>query len=169
MGVHSSASVSNTNYPLSGSICLVPKYRWYLCRYQGITSKKSCSKKGNRQARANKEVRKMTYFMCQYCGYLMHLRLEGDVPAHKCPSCDQSCAFVNVTSYTPEHGAEKNPDPRIMAHFLDGVSARNRRNIGVCLAQRTSVGSDSDDLCYQAALISMRKLHDQLKPKKETE
>ncbi|HEX78135.1 MAG TPA: hypothetical protein G4O03_06985 [Dehalococcoidia bacterium] len=69
----------------------------------------------------------MAYFMCRQCGYLVNLGLDGDMPPHKCPACDQTCAFVNVTCYRPECGGEGNPDPEIMGHVLGGIAARNKK------------------------------------------
>lgn len=110
-----------------------------------------------------KEVRKMTYFMCQYCGYLLSLELEKSALPDKCPGCAQVYAFVNITGYTPEHG-EKSPDPRTMAYILD----ENRRKARVDVPQRTpAVVAHSNALCYQAALIGMRQFRDQLKRRPE--
>ena len=104
----------------------------------------------------------MVYFVCQYCGYLLNLGLDENTPPHKCPVCDQTCAFVNITCYTPECGDERNPDPKIMAYVLDEIAARNKKNTIAGLVQRISIGSNSNALCYEAALIALRKLRDQL-------
>ena len=106
----------------------------------------------------------MPYFMCQYCGCLVNLDLAQSVPPHKCPVCDQVCAFVNVTSYTPEYGGEKYPDPRIMSFVLHGVAPQINKSASAGLTQRTSVSSDSDALCREAAFIAIRKLRDQIMP-----
>jgi rubredoxin len=37
---------------------------------------------------------------CSKCGYTLKI----DVPPEKCPSCKESCEFVNVTCYIPECG-----------------------------------------------------------------
>ena len=103
----------------------------------------------------------MAYFMCQYCGYLVNLGLDVDVPPHKCPVCDQPCAFVNVTCYTPECGGESNLDPRIIACVLR-TAARHKMNTRAGLVQRSSVSSDSDALCREAALLALCKLRDQI-------
>ena len=106
----------------------------------------------------------MAYFMCQYCGCLVNLGLDANVPPHKCPVCDQTCAFVNVTCYTPECGGESNLDPRIIACVFR-TAARHKKNARVGSAQRTSVSSDSGALCREAALIAIREFRNQLRPR----
>lgn len=104
----------------------------------------------------------MTYFMCQYCGYLLGLELERAALPDKCPGCTQVYAFVNVTGYTPRHG-ERSPDPRIVSYVLEG--AENRRRARVDVPQRTpAIVARSNALCYQAALVALREFRDQLKP-----
>jgi len=45
----------------------------------------------------------MTHWMCTNCGYYF----QGVSPPNRCPSCEQSCAFNNVTNYLPEGGGGK--------------------------------------------------------------
>jgi len=104
-----------------------------------------------------KEVTTLAYFMCCGCGYLVKLDLESNVPPHECPACGQTCAFVNVTSYRPEFGAEGNPDTKIMALLLDAAEAQKKERAGV--AQRTQglMSSRTYALCREAALIALRE------------
>ncbi|MGI6712518.1 MAG: rubredoxin-like domain-containing protein [Bacillota bacterium] len=51
----------------------------------------------------------MTKFMCSICKYT----LESEAPPEKCPSCSNSCSFVDATCYTPECGCENNIDTKI--------------------------------------------------------
>lgn len=102
------------------------------------------------------------YFTCEYCGYLINLEPKGNVPPDKCPGCSHVCAFNDATCYVPECG-EMNPDPRIMPSVLDGVAAQNRRETRVPLGLRTSATPDSNAPVYEAALIALRKLRDQVK------
>jgi rubredoxin len=37
---------------------------------------------------------------CSKCGYTVKI----EAPPEKCPSCKESCEFVNVTCYIPECG-----------------------------------------------------------------
>jgi rubredoxin len=50
----------------------------------------------------------MTSWKCQNCGYTF----ESPSPPEKCPSCKQSCEFVDNTCYTPDCQFQAN-DPRI--------------------------------------------------------
>jgi CRP-like cAMP-binding protein/rubredoxin len=49
----------------------------------------------------------MVHWMCTTCGYY----LQGAAPPDRCPSCQQVCAFNDVTCYRPECGGERNLDP----------------------------------------------------------
>jgi rubrerythrin len=49
------------------------------------------------------------YWRCDGCGYL----LTAERPPEICPSCNNKCAFKNVTCYTPECGGPGNIDPRL--------------------------------------------------------
>lgn len=40
----------------------------------------------------------MTTWKCQLCGYT----LKAERPPEKCPSCNQTCEFLNITCYTPD-------------------------------------------------------------------
>ncbi|MBW1647057.1 MAG: hypothetical protein JRJ72_02945 [Deltaproteobacteria bacterium] len=50
----------------------------------------------------------MTSWKCQNCSYT----LEADAPPEKCPSCKQTCEFVDNTCYTPDCQSQ-GMDPRI--------------------------------------------------------
>lgn len=50
------------------------------------------------------------WWKCTICGYT----LQADVPPGTCPSCQQTCAFTDVTCYTPECGGTRNLDPRLV-------------------------------------------------------
>ena len=107
-----------------------------------------------------KEVTTMVYFMCCSCGYLLRLRVNPDVPPHKCPACDQTCAFVNVTSYRPEVG-EGNPDPQIMASLLKEAEVWKKAKAQPTRRAQGLMGSHIDDLCREAALMALRDLLEQ--------
>lgn len=62
----------------------------------------------------------MAHWMCTTCGYY----LQTSAPPNKCPSCEQTCAFNNVTCYRP--GCEDQIDPVLMGNtlkMLKGVPA----------------------------------------------
>jgi rubredoxin len=40
---------------------------------------------------------------CSRCGYTV----QQAAPPEKCPSCGQTCEFLNVTCYTPDCTTEK--------------------------------------------------------------
>ena len=48
------------------------------------------------------------WWKCSECGYI----LQAPVPPESCPRCKQTCAFIDVTCYTPECGGPGNIDPR---------------------------------------------------------
>lgn len=43
----------------------------------------------------------MNSWKCSQCGYTF----EADQVPEKCPSCHETCSFLNVTCYIPECGA----------------------------------------------------------------
>ena len=52
--------------------------------------------------------------MCTTCGYY----LQGPQPPNRCPSCNQVCAFNDVTCYRPDCGGESNVDPLLVGATL---------------------------------------------------
>ena len=54
----------------------------------------------------------MAHWMCTTCGYY----LQTSAPPNRCPSCEQACAFNNVTCYRP--GCEEQADPVLMGETL---------------------------------------------------
>ena len=56
----------------------------------------------------------MTHWMCTTCGYY----LQGPQPPNRCPSCNQVCAFNDVTCYRPDCGGESNVDPLLVGATL---------------------------------------------------
>jgi hypothetical protein len=54
----------------------------------------------------------MTHWMCTTCGYY----LLTSAPPNKCPGCEQTCVFNNVTCYRP--GCEEQIDPVLMGNTL---------------------------------------------------
>lgn len=56
----------------------------------------------------------MTHWMCTCCGYY----LQAKAPPNRCPSCEQVCAFNDVTCYRPECGGEQNIDPLVVGSTL---------------------------------------------------
>ncbi len=51
-----------------------------------------------------------TWWKCSQCGYTV----KKAQPPEKCPSCNEPCAFTDVTCYTPECGGPGNIDPTLM-------------------------------------------------------
>ncbi len=51
-----------------------------------------------------------SWWKCSICGYT----LQASVPPGSCPSCKETCAFTDVTCYTPECGGTDNIDPRLV-------------------------------------------------------
>jgi rubrerythrin len=51
----------------------------------------------------------LSYWKCAKCGFL----LTAAKPPRACPSCKETCEFLNATCYTPECGGPGNIDPRI--------------------------------------------------------
>ena len=56
----------------------------------------------------------MTHWMCTTCGYYFQVPLPPD----RCPSCQQVCAFNDVTCYRPECGGVQNIDPLVVSSTL---------------------------------------------------
>lgn len=56
----------------------------------------------------------MTHWMCITCGYYF----QAPQPPNRCPSCNQICAFNDVTCYRPECGGERNVDPLLVGGTL---------------------------------------------------
>lgn len=50
-----------------------------------------------------------TWWKCSNCGYT----LQASAPPEVCPSCNENCAFIDATCYTPECGGPGNIDPQI--------------------------------------------------------
>ena len=64
----------------------------------------------------------MAHWMCSNCGYY----LEGSTPPDRCPGCQQSCTFNNVTSYGPDAG-EGNVDLRVAGHAAKNAAVPQSR------------------------------------------
>jgi rubredoxin len=62
----------------------------------------------------------MTHWMCTSCGYY----LQASGPPNRCPSCEQVCAFNDVTCYRPECGGEQNIDPLVVGSTLSMLKGR---------------------------------------------
>ncbi len=60
----------------------------------------------------------MTKWQCIECGNFF----DGVKPPDKCPGCQASCSYTDVTCYRPECGGPTNPDPK----FVDSISQRIR-------------------------------------------
>jgi CRP-like cAMP-binding protein len=60
----------------------------------------------------------MTHWMCARCGYY----LQGNLPPHRCPGCNQVCVFNDVTCYRPECGGEHNIDPLLVGSTLGSLT-----------------------------------------------
>ncbi len=56
----------------------------------------------------------MAHWMCTTCGYY----LQSSAPPSRCPSCEQICAFNDVTCYRPECGGQQNLDPLVVGTIL---------------------------------------------------
>ena len=56
----------------------------------------------------------MAHWMCTMCGYYV----QTSAPPDRCPSCEQVCAFNDVTCYRPECGGERNIDPLLVGSTL---------------------------------------------------
>ena len=42
---------------------------------------------------------------CSNCSYT----LDAEAPPEKCPSCQEKCAFIDVSCYTPDCGGPDTP------------------------------------------------------------
>lgn len=49
------------------------------------------------------------WWKCSNCGYT----LQAPAPPETCPGCNEKCAFIDVTCYTPECGGPGNIDPQV--------------------------------------------------------
>ncbi len=54
----------------------------------------------------------LSWWECSECGYT----LQASVPPEKCPGCKITCAFNDVTCYTPDCGGSVNIDPNLVKH-----------------------------------------------------
>jgi len=55
-------------------------------------------------------VEENTYWWkCTNCGYI----LRSQAPPETCPGCQQKCAFVDATCYTPDCGGPGNIAPGV--------------------------------------------------------
>jgi rubredoxin len=52
----------------------------------------------------------MVQWQCASCGYAF----GADTPPEKCPSCKETCTFLDVSCYTPDCGGPGNVDPQLM-------------------------------------------------------
>jgi len=52
----------------------------------------------------------LTYWKCGKCNFTF----TAPSPPEKCPGCDETCDFLNITCYTPECGGSGNIDPRLV-------------------------------------------------------
>jgi hypothetical protein len=51
----------------------------------------------------------LPYWKCCHCGFLV----TAACPPVSCPECQEKCAFINVSCYTPECGGPGHIDPRL--------------------------------------------------------
>jgi rubredoxin len=52
----------------------------------------------------------LTHWKCGKCNF----SFTAPSPPEKCPGCDETCDFLNITCYTPECGGPGNIDPRLV-------------------------------------------------------
>jgi rubredoxin len=52
----------------------------------------------------------MTQWKCSSCGYTF----GAETVPEKCPSCEQTCTFSDVTCYIPDCGGPGKIDPRLV-------------------------------------------------------
>lgn len=57
-----------------------------------------------------KKPKQENWWQCSMCGYTM----QAPVPPGACPSCKETCAFTDVTCYTPECGGDGHMDQRLV-------------------------------------------------------
>lgn len=62
----------------------------------------------------------MTKWQCIECGYFF----EGVKPPDKCPGCQASCSYTDVTCYRPECGGPVNPDPMVMGSIAQRMGLK---------------------------------------------
>ena len=86
----------------------------------------------------------MTHWMCTNCGYY----IQAASPPERCPSCQQACAFNNVTCYRPECGGEENVDP-----LLVGATLRARTGARAQGAARPARPIEALPAVYMEALL----------------
>ena len=86
----------------------------------------------------------MTHWMCESCGYY----LQAGSPPERCPSCQKTCAFNNVTCYRPECGGEENVDP-----LLVGAALRARTGARPQAASRPARAMEALPPLYMEALL----------------
>jgi rubredoxin len=56
---------------------------------------------------------RLLWWKCTLCGYLFRAPVP---PPDRCPSCNETCTFLDVTCYTPECGGPEsgNYDPKLV-------------------------------------------------------
>ncbi|TET53047.1 MAG: hypothetical protein E3J64_04155 [Anaerolineales bacterium] len=52
---------------------------------------------------------RLSWWKCALCGYT----LQAESPPKTCPGCNEKCAFVDATCYTPECGGPGQIDPKV--------------------------------------------------------
>jgi rubredoxin len=52
----------------------------------------------------------MVQWQCSNCRYMF----EAEEAPDQCPSCKQTCTFLDVTCYTPDCGGPGNVDPQLV-------------------------------------------------------
>jgi len=68
----------------------------------------------------------MIHWMCTSCGYY----LQASRPPDRCPSCNETCVFNNVTCYRPECGSERNMDPLLVSATLKALTGTFKEAVG---------------------------------------
>jgi CRP/FNR family transcriptional regulator, cyclic AMP receptor protein len=63
----------------------------------------------------------MVHWMCTNCGYYE----QADLAPDKCPGCNQTCSFNNITCYRPDCGGESNFDPLLVGGILGTLKGVN--------------------------------------------
>ena len=92
----------------------------------------------------------MTHWMCTSCGYYV----QASSPPERCPSCQQACAFNNVTCYRPECGGEENVDS-----LLVGATLRARTGARAQAAARPARPIEALPAVYMEALLPPHVFH----------
>jgi len=62
----------------------------------------------------------MTKWQCVECGYF----LEEVKPPDKCPGCQASCSYTDVTCYRPECGGPAQSDPMVMGSITQRIGLK---------------------------------------------